>query len=174
MASQTASIGTAADLQQALAEFFLETGKQTTARSQGADWNPMGDEYAVRAVLTQVGFETDQRTDPWITDLCLLTDRQASMVKTAILIKELVKLRQIEKAVHFIERRSDSAASIPSEVQRHYDRAVEAYAQAASDGERQAVAQQWKTDWYDAVWLGFSGGCFAGLIRLFYLKRRLD
>ena len=136
----------------------------------------MADEYAVTAALHALGQEAVQETtEPDIVErLCRLSDRQTSIVKTAIQIKELVKLRQIEKAVHFIERRSDSAASIPSEVQRHYDRAVEAYAQAASDGERQAVAQQWKTDWYDAVWLGFSGGCFAGLIRLFYLKRRLD
>ncbi len=41
------------------------------------------------------------------------------------------KLRQIEKAVFFIERRQDASASLPSEVGRHYHQ-IRACRQATS------------------------------------------
>ncbi len=74
------------------------------------------------------------------------------------------KLRQLEKAVHFVERRQDSAASLPTELHRHYHQFMQASLEA--DSKQAATArQQWQQCRRDAVFVGFQGGCLVGMAR---------
>ena len=87
-----------------------------------------------------------------------------------------VPTRQIEKSIHFVERRSDSTASLPSELRRHYQAAVNEAAQARSsqdDAELQNVQAGWRSDWKDAVWVAAGRSCFLGVFRLLSLPRRV-
>ena len=75
-----------------------------------------------------------------------------------------------------MERRSDSAASLPSEMRRHYTAAVSEAAHARSsqdDAELQNVQAGWLSDWKDAVWMAVGRSCFLGVARLLTLPRRV-
>ena len=85
----------------------------------------------------------------------------------------LIKLRQTEKAVHFPERRSDMAASLPSEWPRHLAGLRCEYAAARLAGNSQAareVAGRFQSVKTDAVYAAFAGGCLRGMIRLVWLS----
>ena len=94
----------------------------------------------------------------------------------AVVVHIFSPTRQIEKSIHFLERRSDSAASLPSEMRRHYQAAVSEAAHARSsqdDAELQSVQAGWRSDWKDAVWMAAGRSCFLGLFRLLSLPRRV-
>ena len=85
----------------------------------------------------------------------------------------LVKLRQTEKAIHFLERRSDNAASLPVELQRHLKALRCEHATACLAGNNQAaldVAARYRSVKTDAVYAGFGGGCLRGMVRLAWLS----
>ena len=104
------------------------------------------------------------------------TNFEINKIQTVLQFKTLSKLRQMEKSLHFQERRSDSAASLPSEVGRHYQQAVTEGQAAKASGDMeafQAVPAAWHTEWRDAIWVAFCGSCLTGFIRLRTLRRNI-
>ena len=81
----------------------------------------------------------------------------------------LFKLRQLEKSNHFLERRSESLASLPSEVQRSWLRYSAEFSEAAGSADlaaMNAAKAGWQTYKRDAMYSAGQGGCLAGLGRL--------
>ena len=74
---------------------------------------------AQNALADLVAGETSLGTDmqAW---LGTLTQPELKVYQGVVTWKALQKLRQTEKAMHFLAERSDSAASLPSEVRRHF------------------------------------------------------
>ncbi len=79
------------------------------------------------------------------------------------------KLRQLENAVHFLERRQDAAASLPSEVARHYHVLKLQTLQAEQPHIANQARQEWHRTRQDAAFVGFQGGCLRGLVRAVWL-----
>ena len=108
--------------------------------------------------------------------LATLNQQEIQVYQTVIGRKTLQKLRQIEKAVHFMESRSDAAASLPSEVDRHYHRFVVQAQEARQTHDHNSltlIQTEWDSSRRDAVFRGWSGGCLIGLYRMCCLPRRV-
>ena len=80
----------------------------------------------------------------------------------------------IEKAVYFVEKRQDSAASLPSETGRHASQFSHEYMQAMAKGWPEKAAsvkegfKQWKTD---LLYTRYSQvGCFGALYAALYYR----
>ncbi len=98
-----------------------------------------------------------------------LTGQELSVEAVCQLRRQTDKLRQIEKAIHFVERRQDAAVSLPSELVRHYHQ-CKLDAIATEQPQQAAHARQhWKTARRDAAFVGFQGGCLTGCLRAIWL-----
>ena len=87
-----------------------------------------------------------------------------------------IKVRQLEKAIRFVEGRQDAASSLPGDAERHVHSLAEQLRQprAAGDKDAEAAAQaEWARARREAVWQAFSPGCLSGLYRLACLPPRL-
>ena len=97
--------------------------------------------------------------------------------ETAIHVyKMLHKVKQLEKAVFFLERRSDSLASLPHELDRHYAAAVQRGAEAWGKRDQAAwdrAQADWQSQYRNAIWQACMGGCLPGIMRLLTLNRSI-
>ena len=131
---------------------------------------------AVQARLLAAETGSDLTGSDMQAGLATLNQQGVQVYQIVIGWKTLQKLRQIEMVVHFMESRSDAAASLPSEVDRHYHRFVvqAQVARQTHDHNSLTLTQtEWDSSRRDAVFRGWSGGCLIGLYRMCCLPRRV-
>ena len=108
--------------------------------------------------------------------LATLNQQEVQVYQTVIGWKTLQQLRQIEKAVRFLESRSDAAASLPGKGGRHYHRFVVQAQEARQTNDNNSltlIQTDRGSSRRDAVFRGWSGGCLIGLYRMCCLPRRV-
>ena len=133
---------------------------------------------ALAALLTSLGSETNEDNmdmQAVQTNIAALSDRQLEDYKAVVQTRLLVKARQIEKCVYFMEKRQDSAASLPSDTGRHLSQASEAAEAARQQNDGRAVSEAeaaWQLRRTDALHVASQGGCWGWLFAWLSLPRR--
>ena len=96
-----------------------------------------------------------------------MQELQVELLVTARLC--LVNLRQIERAVHFMEGRQDAASALPSDVLRQHHNQTVVYRAAWQEDDQegmQAARQAFQDRLRDDLSVAARGGCFSWLARL--------
>ena len=94
-----------------------------------------------------------------------LTDELLRKISLQLQIQQVFKLRQREKAVHFMERRQDTAAGLPSEVSRHLCQLQAAMADCPAPADRLVVRQEFQWRRQDSIFTACGVSLFWGLGR---------